>query len=195
MVPYYKEKNCTIYNANCRDILPSLDRFDLLLTTAPQYPAGLSDDNKARMASGWRLAGQSNPIGMIPEAELLMAIGLADNAIVWQPDAYKLPSGESLHWISNKSPFCTAWHNISNPRTWCWGPTAETDRLSVMTQFIHFTPKADTILDPFMDEGDVLIAAMKLGRKFVGIEIDQQRCESAVNWLQECKKTRWWNRP
>lgn len=41
------------------------------------------------MDAGLGLAPQSNRIGELPEAQLLMAIEIADNAIVWRPHRYK----------------------------------------------------------------------------------------------------------
>lgn len=33
--PYYQDEYCTIYNADCRDVLPQLERVDLVLTDPP----------------------------------------------------------------------------------------------------------------------------------------------------------------
>ena len=189
MVPYYQNDNCTIYNANCDDVLPSLDRFDLLLTEAPKYPPGLSDDNKARMDAGLKISTQSTRIGALPEAGLQMAIDIADNSIVWRTDRYALPRGKTLDWVCN-GHIATAWHNIAAPRMMCWSPIPRSERLRLFIQCIQVTPKANTILDPFMGTGDILIAAMRLRRKFVGIEIDRQRCDYAINRFQEWKKSR-----
>ena len=35
MRPYYQDDACTIYHGDCREILPTLGRFDLLLTDPP----------------------------------------------------------------------------------------------------------------------------------------------------------------
>ena len=190
VAPYYADGNCTIYNANCDDVLPALGRFDLLLTEAPKYPPGLSDDNKARMDSGLKVAAQSNRIGALPEAGLQLAIEICDNAIVWRPDRYKLPIGRKLEWFCNNHQFSAAWHNIAAPRIMSWAPVRQFDRLRLFKQCIHFTPQANTILDPFMDTGDVLIAAISLRKNFVGIELDRVRCEHALNRLLELRKTR-----
>jgi site-specific DNA-methyltransferase (adenine-specific) len=187
---YYSDDNCTIYNADCRDILPSLDRFDLLLTKPPQYELGLSDDNKSRMDSGSRLAPQTNRISPLPEAELLMAISKAANAIVWSPSRYRLLEGKLLEWCCRKVHIATAWHNIAVPRMMNWGDVPNSDRTRLLIQCIHIAPTANTILDPFMGTGDVLIAASRLRRRFVGIEIDKERCDQAVNRLLQLKKPR-----
>ena len=33
--PYYQDEWVTIYNADCRDVLPTLDKVDLVLTDPP----------------------------------------------------------------------------------------------------------------------------------------------------------------
>jgi site-specific DNA-methyltransferase (adenine-specific) len=35
MKPYYEDESVTIYNADCRDVLPTLDKVDLVLTSPP----------------------------------------------------------------------------------------------------------------------------------------------------------------
>jgi len=40
MKPYYQDDNCTIYNGDCREILPSLDAVADLLISDPPYGVG-----------------------------------------------------------------------------------------------------------------------------------------------------------
>jgi DNA modification methylase len=41
MTPYYEHKGITIYHGDCREILPTLPKCDLLLTDPPRRGQGL----------------------------------------------------------------------------------------------------------------------------------------------------------
>lgn len=71
--------------------------------------------------------------------------------------------------------------NISADKTDhpCQAPVALFDRI------IRFMPSASTILDPFMGSGTTGVACANLGRKFIGIEINEQYFDIACKRVQK----------
>jgi site-specific DNA-methyltransferase (adenine-specific) len=61
-------------------------------------------------------------------------------------------------------------------------PTQKPEAL--MSQLVaDFTDDGDTILDPFAGSGTTLVSAKKLGRKAIGIEMNERHCESVARRL------------
>ena len=207
--PYYQDDAVTIYNADCRKVLPWLDKFDLLLTDPP-YGIGMAK----RGTIGTSKAGKVKDYGKSdwddetpPSWFLNAAQELTQVSILWGGNYYGLPASSCwLVWDKdNTGDFADcelAWTNMTRAVRkfkWRWNgmlqekcgkdkeyrfhPTQKP--LPLMRWCLSLVPDAQTILDPFMGSGTTLVAAKLEGRKAVGIEINERYCESAVKRLEQ----------
>lgn len=64
-----------------------------------------------------------------------------------------------------------------------WHPTQKPVELALWC--LGFLPDAQTILDPFMGSGTTGVACVKLGRKFIGIEIEPKYFEIACRRIED----------
>lgn len=199
--PYYEADGITIYNADCRKVLPWLDRFDLLLTDPPY---GIKRHNKpsthhdrlhklAKGKTGWNNALSDWVIESLTD--------YAQTSIVWGANNFDLPKSEYfLVWdkqqtVPNFASAELAWTNAVCPAkvfTYSIHQHNANGRihpaekpLALMRWCLSLVPDAETVLDPFMGSGTTLVAAKLEGRKAVGIELDEQWCESAAKRLSQ----------
>ena len=98
--------------------------------------------------------------------------------------------GEGLAILHRKGK--KAWNGGGHHAYWEYGiervdrvhPTQKPEAL--MCQLVmQFTNPGETILDPFMGSGTTLVAAKRLGRKAIGIELEEKYCEIAAKRLAQ----------
>ena len=203
MKPYYQDEHCTIYNADCREVLPELGQFDLLLTDPPY---GIADKWVGGKGHGWGKADTAKEVrnswdGSAPSMELInMCISHARHSIIWGGNYFDLkPSRCWLVWNKPERGFTLAegelaWTNADNVlRVFDCNrsdpgrehPTQKPIELMRWCMGLSWSKKSNTILDPFMGSGTTLRAAKDLGRKAVGIELEERYCEIAANRLSQ----------
>jgi len=204
--PYYEDPAVTIYHGDCNEILPELPTTDLVLTDPPY---GIGENNEKSLTRG-KLAA---PIDYghfdwdaKPISDHLMGsiVCHARWACVWGGNYYSLgPSSSWLVWDkmngSNNFADCelawTNWPTAVRLKRHLWNgmirkgqekrfhPTQKP--LEVITWAISLSPKSDGILDPFMGSGTTLRAAKDLGKKAIGIEIEEKYCEIAAKRMAQ----------
>lgn len=58
--------------------------------------------------------------------------------------------------------------------------------IALMERIIEWRTKpGDLVLDPYMGSGPVAVACQRLGRRYIGIEIEEKYCEVAAKRLQQ----------
>ena len=93
--------------------------------------------------------------------------------------------GGRLRWNKNRAPVA----NIIELM-----PSRERDHpnekpLKLIQEIVDLhSERDDTILDPFMGSGTTGVAAVKLGRKFIGIEIHEPYFDIAVRRISDALK-------
>lgn len=206
--PYYEEDGIVIYNGNCLDVVPQLEPVDLVLTDPPY---GLKE-NAHRVASRGKLAATTDYGDFdwdkepASKEEIQLALSKGKQAIIWGGNYFHLPPSRGwLVWDKenggNDFADCElAWTNIKMSvrilRHMWHGMLRKTERtvkrvhptqkpIALMAWCLGFAPEAKTILDPFMGSGTTLRAAKDLGRKAIGIEIEEKYCEIAANRLRQ----------
>jgi len=205
--PYYDCDGITIYHGDCLEILPYLPKVDLVLTDPP-YGINLRPEKRR----GWNgkehgrytaIIGDDKPFNPLPFLDYETVVLFGSNYysdklpvggwIIWDKTCGKfdLPMAKpELAWSNKKgTKIYRILHNgvinadsvkgNNEPRV---HPTQKP--VTLMKHIIEdYTHEGDTILDPFMGSGTTLVAAKQLGRKAIGIEIEEKYCEIAVKRL------------
>jgi DNA modification methylase len=197
--PYYQDDAVTLYHGDCREIVPLLGRFDLLLTDPPY---GIGRDGQTASTGGhggrkaYKFLGWDNerPSGQT----LMMLFDHAEWHIIWGGNYFAdlLPAGEKwLVWDKgqriNQSDGELAFTTLGGAlRVYTLNrvallqdganhPTQKPEEL--IRWCIGLAGDVQTILDPFAGSGTTGRAAKDLGRKCTMIEREERYCEIAAN--------------
>jgi site-specific DNA-methyltransferase (adenine-specific) len=190
MKPYYDEGGIVIYHGDCRDILPTL-AFDVVVTDPPYLgredlfavdALGVLDDIDAPGFVFWPCNQD------LPKRR-------PDAVHVWHKSVPIHPCSTTGH---------AAGHHYERILSYGLGSRCEVFHVAaVMPNFAacaselteHPTQKplalvrplvlrtGGTVLDPFMGSGTTLRAAKDLGKRAIGIEIEERYCEIAAKRL------------
>ena len=198
--------SAVLYLGDCMDILPTLDKVDAVITDPPY---GINENSK-KVASRKKLAaakdyGEFSWDKEPPAADLIQAIrDKAEFQAFFGGNYFGLPATSCwLVWdkLNGNNDFAdcelawTNWPKAVRRLQWRWNgmirqgneeryhPTQKP--LEVMKWVIELCPKAQTILDPFMGSGTTGVAAIQLGRKFIGIEREPKYFDIACKRIEQ----------
>lgn len=203
MIPYYEQDGITIYHGDCRDILPTLEPVDLVLTDPPYGIASVWTGGESA-GHGWARAGTQKQVRnawdeQAPDTDTLrLCVNAGKHAVIWGGNYFDLPPSRGwLVWNKPERNFTLAeaelaWTNKDMVVRVKDLPRSEPDRehptqkpLKLMSWCLSFFPDAETVLDPFMGSGTTLRAAKDRGLCAIGIETNEAYCEIAVKRLQQ----------
>ena len=193
--PYYQDDAVVIYNADCREILPRIpDKSIDLVLTDPPYGLNL------KMQGGtWGIKFKHSDMkdwDYLVDQDLINSIvAKAEISIIWGGNNYQLPptrgwlAWDKLQKLDTLADFELAWTNLDIPcHSWTEkrnhaknGNQHPTQKpVSLFQWCILKVPEAYLLLDPFLGSGTTAYCAKKLGRKCIGIEIEEKYCEIAA---------------
>jgi site-specific DNA-methyltransferase (adenine-specific) len=188
VTPYFQDDAVTIYHGDCREIVPTLGRFDLLLSDPP-YGIGIAANPVRQKHAKMEWDSATPDSGVIA---LLLAS--ADKAIVWGGNYFNLPAHQCfLAWDKMQPEDFSlamleqAWTNLKGPAKMfrksvtSYAKQHPTQKpVELMTWCISKAGDVQTILDPFAGSGTTGRAAKDLGRKATLIEREERYCEIAA---------------
>jgi DNA modification methylase len=205
----------TLYLGDCRDVLPTLGKVDAVVTDPPY---GIGADAAMHKAGGSKhgaaLAAKRHYTptdwdSAPPSRELIEEIvSLSAHAVLFGGNYFGLPASRCwLVWdkeVNGEFADCElAWTNIDKPVRrikHMWNgmlrkgqeernehPTQKP--LEVMKWAIGHVPSpAQTILDPFMGSGTTGVAAVQMGRDFIGIEREPSYFDIACKRIDDAQR-------
>jgi site-specific DNA-methyltransferase (adenine-specific) len=211
--PYYVDSNCTIYNADCRDLLDAME-CDCVLTDPPYGINGSKGTiNKQRGRGNYstdfddtpeyirevvidviRRCVAKWPTVVTPGNRNLMQYPQADSfGCYFQPAAVgmqtwgNLDAQPILYYGKNPTK-----KNLGTPCSYTMTEMPEKNGhpcpkpLTAWKRLMcNVTLENMTILDPFMGSGTTLLAAKQTNRRAIGIELNEAYCEIAASRLAQ----------
>jgi len=204
MKPYYEKNGITIYHGDCLEILPQLEpeSFDACIADFPYekkylhlysgvarelpqllvrggsyllivphyalyYPELLEINNYLKyrwIHSMWQMDG--------PHPRMAMGVEIVWKPILWYVnDAWPQGRGFVKDGFVNQPPQ-KANHKWEQAPSWA--------------EFcLKFVPPGGRVLDPTVGSGTLLLKARELGYSAVGIDVDEEACETCVRLLEQ----------
>ena len=207
--------NATLYLGDCAEILPTLGKFDAVVTDPPY---GIGIDRSMAKSSGKKTGGMYSRKGTYE------AFGWDDNPITkeitdllrnisnWQiifgGNYFELPPTKCwLLWDKeingNFADAEMAWTNLDKPvklKRYMWNGMLRANKelrgdhptqkpIGIMKWCIsHLPDNTQTIIDPFMGSGTTGVACMDMGKTFIGIEKEKKYFDIACQRIEYAQK-------
>lgn len=190
----------TLYLGDCREVLPTLERVDAVITDPP-YGIGITNSNRLAVSRGMGgLKWDDAP----PDPDLIRGIiCLGKRSVLWGGNYFGLPPSRCvLVWDKQNdgrdfADLEVAWTNIDavarifrmRPMNMDGGKMHPTQKpIALMKWCIEQAGNPQTILDPFMGSGTTGVAAVQMGRRFIGIEREPEYFDIACKRIEDAQR-------
>ena len=204
---------CTLYLGDCREILPTLGKVDSVFTDPP-YNVGMDyGTHDDKMPEGAYLAWCEEWLQMCHKTSDCVSVYPPKYKLPWfwerLPKAHLVIVGWSPcgairgDWVHQYIPLLIQkrgkirdadhWWNLQVPglgyyyREETYGHPGRTSDEITNRALRSCSLVGDTVLDPFMGSGTTGVACVQLGRRFVGIEIEEKYFDIACKRIGDAQ--------
>jgi len=199
--------NATLYLGDCLEVLPLIDKVDSVITDPPygmsfqsnfrhEKHLKIANDESADIAIKviqWCLKNTSHSIYAFGRWDNIYDYPKPKSLVTWVKNNWSMGDLHHEHARQTEVAFFYAMQNhffpkqrptdvIEYPRTNNeFHPTEKP--VGLMCKFVEWT--SGTILDPFMGSGTTGVAAIQMGRKFIGIEREPKYFDIACKRIEQ----------
>ena len=203
----------TLYLGDSEELLPKFDRADLLCTDPPyginygKLLNGKGDGFGNGDKNGWKSYDAPDWDAARPSADMFaVLLASADTQVIWGGNYFAdllPPRMRWLVWDKGQRDFSLAdvelaWTSdqkaaraFTYPRALALQdgkqhPTQKPEAL--MKWCLGLYPNAQTIIDPYMGVATTGVAAVQMGRKFIGIEREEKYFQIACRRIEDAQR-------
>lgn len=205
----------TVYLGDCREVIPGLSGYSVVLTDPPYgmaYQSGWATD--ALWAAGKRITGDKDTsardgmltlIGEVPalvfgsrkipepqSTRMVLtwdkgpALGMGALDLPWKPSSeeiYVIGRGFTGKRDESNVLYCPPVQSMAKN-----GRLHPNEKPVALLQKLLAKCPSGAVLDPFMGSGSTGVACMKMGREFIGVEIESEYFDIACRRLEDAQK-------
>ncbi len=202
--------NATLYLGDCMDILPTLPKVDTVITDPPygmlfqsnyriEKHLKIANDESAGLACAviqWAINNSTHSVYAFGRWDNLVSYPKPKSLITWVKNNWSMGDLNHEHARQTEVAFFYSGDNhsfpsgrptdvIHFPRT--GNEVHPTEKpVGLIASFVKWTE--GVILDPFMGSGTTGVAAVQMGRKFIGIELEPKYFEIACRRIEDAQR-------
>jgi DNA modification methylase len=202
--------DATLYLGDCMEILPTLDKVDAVITDPPygmdfqsnyriEKHIKIANDKTADVANAvidWALNNAKHSIYAFGRWDNIYDYPKPKSLITWVKNNWSMGDLKHEHARQTEVAFFYAMEGHFFPKDRPtdvieWARTQNANHptekpVGLMCKFIEWTD--GVVFDPFMGSGTTGVAAIQMGRKFIGIEREPKYFEIACQRIEQASK-------